>query len=176
MHLRHCHIVTSSTLKTKTVAKNLLDDLTFFLSTAIISFRIHLNFNLIWPKLLDFMYHRVHLFIVRWEIFLNFLPIWWTKYNVHLTNSYRIMTTQKPIFRLGNNNKKHFIAWKTVIIQTIQMTIKIGSACTGVWKHNHLKQYIFWIVLVCKTMFFINYFSFIFYYCMEWSPNKTKYF
>ena len=47
MHLRHCRIVTSSTLKTKTVAKNLLDDLTFFLSTAIIFFQVHLNYSLI---------------------------------------------------------------------------------------------------------------------------------
>ena len=47
MHLRHCRIVTSSTLKTKAVAKNLLDDLTFFLSTAIIFFRIPLDFSLI---------------------------------------------------------------------------------------------------------------------------------
>ena len=71
--------------------------------------------------------------------------------------------------------KKHFIAWTTVIIQTIQMTIKIGAACTCEWKHNHRIHYIFWIMLVCKTMFFINYLSFVFYYCMEWSPNKTKY-
>ena len=47
MHLRHCPIVTSSTLKTKTVAKNLLDDLIFFLSTAIIFFLIPLNYSLI---------------------------------------------------------------------------------------------------------------------------------
>ena len=51
MHLRHCRIVTSSTLNPKTVAKNLLDDLTFFLSTAIIFFLIPLNYSWIGIRL-----------------------------------------------------------------------------------------------------------------------------